>query len=224
MHRRQLLQWTTATGGLKLLGGAAALGTLGGCATLAELPVEVRSFGEWPAGRRPGSYAFDRLPSQTAAGAAEGSLQAALEAAAASALRQAGFSPAASGSEPELLVQLAARVDRSEAALWDDPLWWQGGYGLGRRTPWRQPGWRYPGFTPLGWRLRPDNGRYDREIALLLRDRASGKPLYEAHASHEGFSADLDGVLVPLFAAALRDFPAVNNARHTVRVPDAPAR
>lgn len=222
MQRRQLLQWTTAAGGLKLAGGAAALGTLAGCATLAELPVEVRSFGEWPAGRRPGTYAFDRLPSQSAAAA--GSLQAALEAAAASALRQAGFSPAAAGSEPELLVQLAARVDRSEPPLWDDPLWWHGGFGPWRRTPWRQPGWRSPGFTPLGWRVRPDNGRFDREVALLLRDRASGKPLYEAHASHEGFSAELDGVLVPLFAAALREFPAVNNARHTVRVADTPAR
>lgn len=218
MQRRHLLRCTAASGGLL------ALGALTGCATLAELPVEVRSFGEWPAGRAPGTYAFDRLPSQLAQAGADGGLQAALEAAAASALRSAGFTPAATGTEPEVLVQLAARVDRSAPPLWDDPLWWHGGFSTWRRTPWRQPGWRHPGFTPLGWHLRADNGRYDREVALLLRDRASGRPLYEAQASHEGFSPSLDGVLLPLFAAALRGFPAVNNARHTVRVRDEPMR
>ena len=30
--------------------------------------------------------------------------------------------------------------------------------------------------------------RYDREVAVLIRDRASGKPLYEARASSDGIT------------------------------------
>jgi hypothetical protein len=51
------------------------------------------------------------------------------------------------------------------------------------------------------WRLDPP--RYDREVAVLLRDRASGAPLFEARASSEGFQRSTDGTaLQPLFRAA----------------------
>jgi Domain of unknown function (DUF4136) len=186
--------------------GAAALPWLGGCATLDQLSVELRSFGEWPAGRAPGRYAFDRLPSQQ-----QSSLQQALEDAAASALQAAGFVPAPAGELPDVLVQLGARVSRSDPSPWDDTLWWSGGWGVWRHGPWRGPLW-HP-------RMRLDSPRYDRQVALLLRDRASGRPLYEAQASTEGYQSRLEQLLAPMVRAALADFPASRPEPHAVSVP-----
>ena len=45
------------------LAGAALLS---GCATLRSIDTSVATFGAWPAGTPPGTYAFDRLPSQQA--------------------------------------------------------------------------------------------------------------------------------------------------------------
>lgn len=194
----------------------ATTGLLGGCATLGELGVEVSSFGDWPATRdaaHRGSYAFERLPSQQQG--PQAGLQQQLEAAAAAALARAGFVPVAAGGEPELVVQLGARVSRTDRSPWDDPLWWHGGFG-----PWRVNPWRGPFWGPLPPRY--DNPRYDREVALLIRERGTGKPLYEARASSEGWRNDTDGLLAPLFAAALRDFPATGPNPRTVRVPLAP--
>jgi hypothetical protein len=61
--------------------------------------------------------------------------------------------------------------------------------------------------------------RYDREVAVLIRDRASGKPLYEARASSEGFQRNAGPVLLPLFSAALTDFPATSANPRRVSVP-----
>lgn len=193
---------------LKLTAAAALPALAAGCATIEQVAVEVRSFGDWPAGRTPGRFAFDRLPSQQAVNA---SRQAALENAARTALQAAGFQPAAEGTAPEVLVQLGARVSRTDPSPWDDPMWWHGGWVPGRHPPWRGPVW--------GARLRWDNPRYERQVALLIRDRATGQPLYEAHASTEGYQSSLDGLLTPMLRAALADFPRARPEPHTVRVP-----
>ncbi|MDT7837416.1 DUF4136 domain-containing protein [Aquabacterium sp. OR-4] len=188
---------------------------LGGCATLSQLGVEVSSFGDWPAARdagHRGSYAFERLPSQQQA--PQAALQQQLETAAAAALARLGFTPVAAGGQPDLVVQLGARVSRTDRSPWDDPLWWHGGFG-----PWRVNPWRGPFWAPSP---RFDNPRYDHEVALLIRERGTGKPLYEARASHEGWRSDVAGVLAPLFAAALMDFPATGPNPRTVRVPLTP--
>ena len=179
---------------------------LAGCGTLSQLGADVSTFGEWPAGRAPGSYAFERLPSQQA----QADETAVLEAAAMPALAAAGFVPVAAGAEPEVLVQVGARVNRSDRSPWDDPLWW-GGYGSWRHGPWRGPNW--------GASLRIESQRYEREVALLIRDRASSKPLFEARASSEGFDSRATPVLKPLFAAALMDFPRTGINPRRVRVP-----
>ena len=100
----------TRRGALSLAAAAATLVLLGGCAAVSTVSTDVSSFGEWPADRKPGTYAFERLPSQ-AARAAE---SAALEAAAMPALAKAGFTPAAAGATPDVLVQVGARTDRAE--------------------------------------------------------------------------------------------------------------
>ena len=42
------------------------LALLGGCASLRNVTSDVSSFGEWPDGRKAGTFAFERLPSQVA--------------------------------------------------------------------------------------------------------------------------------------------------------------
>lgn len=197
--------------------GAALAATLllGGCAGLNTLTAEVSSFGEWPADRQAGTYAFERLPSQQAR-AAEAEV---LESAARGALAKAGFAPAAAGAAPDVLVQVGSRVGRSDAP-WADPFWWRGGFGYWRPNPWAGPRWGVSAQFDL-------SARYEREVALLIRDRASGKPLFEARASHESASTSASApTLAAMFSAALADFPrlGLNPRRVTVTLPAEPAR
>ena len=186
---------------------------LGACAAMTSLSSEVSSFGEWPANRKPGSYAFERLPSQQAR-ASEAN---ALEAAAMGALQKAGFTPVAAGQEPEVLVQVGARIDRADVYPWIDTMWWRGGFGHYRHGPWFGPRWG------IGLHFEP--ARYEREVALLIRDRASGKPLFEARASNESRSSLAgDSSLAAMFEAALMDFPRLGMNPRQVVVPLPAAR
>lgn len=198
--RRSILQ--------ALLMGA-TLVALSGCAALNSITSEVSTFGDWPADRKPGTYAFERLPSQQA----RASEMEPLEAAARGALERAGFKPVAAGQEPDLLVQVGSRVGRTDTGPWADPIWWRGSFGYWRHGPWAGPRWG------LGFQF--DQTRYDREVALLIRERASGKPLFEARASHEGSSPYTSSeTLAAMFQAALTDFPksGVNPRRVTVQL------
>lgn len=183
--------------------------SLGGCAAVRSVSSDVSSFGEWPAARKPSTYAFERLPSQQAR-AAETEV---LETAAKGALKKAGFEPVAAGQEPDVVVQVGLRVGRNEGP-WVDSLWWRGGFGYYRHGPWVAPRW--------GVGMHFDPTRYEREVALLIRDRASGKPLFEARASHES-SGSWAGpaTLAALYEAALVDFPklGVNPRRVVVPLP-----
>ena len=186
---------------------AAAALVLGGCAAMRTVSCDVSSYGDWPAERKPGSYAFERLPSQEARKAESD----ALEASARGALAKAGFKPAEAGQAPELIVQLGARDELAELQPWDNPIWWRGGYGYWRPAPWVAPRW-------TTWGPRAPHAVYERQIALLIRDRASGKPLYEARASNEGFRGADSAALGVLFEAALTGFPKVDGKPHTVDV------
>ena len=192
---------------LTLLMAAAA--TLSGCAALNSVSSDVSSFGEWPAARKAGSYAFERLPSQQARAAETD----ALEAAARPALQKAGFTPVEAGKEPEVLVQVGSRVGRSDPT-WATPIWWGGSFGYYRHGPWMGPRWG------LGYQF--DATRYEREVAVLIRDRSSGKPLFEARASNEGSASSAgSATLAAMFQAALVDFPrlGINPRRVSVQLP-----
>jgi Domain of unknown function (DUF4136) len=187
------------------------LALLGGCASLRSVTSDVSSFGEWPAERKAGSFAFERLPSQ----AARAADTAALEAAALPALQKAGFTPVAAGADPDVLVQLGARSQRSDFGAWNDPLWWRGGFGYWRHGPWLSPRWSLT--------MRSDFERFDREVAVLLRDRASGKPLFEARAVNEGNLDTANATtLSAMFEAALMDFPKLGINPRRVTVSPAP--
>jgi hypothetical protein len=190
----------------------AAAGLLAACASSNTLNAEVVSYGSWPTERKPGTYAFERLPSQQARADA----QQRLEDAAQPALKAAGFVVAAPGTTPDVLVQLGARVTRYERSPWDDPLWWRGGFGYWRTRPWGGPYPPWAGPYPYGYRTEPSH--YDREVALLLRDRANGTPLYEARASSEGITSGSDELLSAMFKAAMADFPQSGSIPHPVSV------
>ena len=186
-----------------------AAATLSGCAALNSVSSDVSSFGDWPAARKAGSYAFERLPSQQARAAETD----ALEAAARPALQKAGFTPVEPGKEPELLVQVGSRVGRSDPT-WATPMWWGGSFGYYRHGPWIGPRW--------GLGLQFDATRYDREVALLIRERSNGKPLFEARASNEGnASSASSATLAAMFEAALVDFPrlGMNPRQVSVQLP-----
>jgi hypothetical protein len=211
----RLLSWAT------LLGAAALLSA---CASAPSVHTDVASFGAWPAGRAPGTYAFDRLPSQ----AARADVSAQLEATAAPALERAGFKPAPAGSAPDVLVQVAARTDRT-VSPWADPLWWRGGAwpawpawpavrvtASGVLVPVLPSVWVHPGWAGhAGW----GSSRFGHEVAVLLRDRTSGQPLWEARVLSDSFSRGDAALFTALFNAALHPFPMATEGYQRVTVP-----
>ena len=202
--------------GPRQLGRAALLATalaaatlLGGCAALNSVASDVSSYGQWPAGRKPGSYAFERLPSQQA----NPQEQAALEQAASGALAKAGFRPAADGARADVSVQVSARLTRVNYG-YDYPAW-NLGFGLGYGS-W---GRHWGSGIGVGFGFPYDRDRYEREVALLIRDRASGQALYETRASSDGYTSGDARTLAAMFDAALLDFPTPAVSPRRVRIP-----
>lgn len=187
----------------------ALAGLLAGCAGFYAVTVHVWTFGEWPAGRAPGTYAFERLPSQQSVPQRADAMEAAVR----PALARAGFQPVAAGTAPDVLVQVAVRSSRQDLAPWHSTIWWRGGLG-----PWRYSPWAGPAWSPM---RGSDFVRYESEVALLVRDRASGKPLFEARASREDASRADSALVSAMFEAALTDFPktGLNPRQVTVTLP-----
>lgn len=198
-----------------VLSSAAALAVvaLTACTGPYTVSADVSSYGNWPSGRSAGSYAFDRLPSQQQSEEAS-KRETALEDAAKIALEKAGFKPAADSKSADVLVTLGARITAYDPVPWDDPLWWR---WRGRLV---SPRYGYaPGWGGWGWRHDPFfDRRYDRAVAVLLRDRASGEALFETHASNEGVTVGGDSMIGALFEAAMADFPKVEPKSHRVSV------
>jgi hypothetical protein len=188
---------------------ALATALLAGCAGMGSVTSDVSTFGEWPRGRSPGSYVFERLPSQQSTP----DQQAALEEAARPALQRAGFVPAPAGARADVTVQVGARITRSQASPWDDPFWWRWGVGYGHGFG-RRSGFGLSATFPL------TSSYVEREVALLIRDTASGAPLYEARASSSGNTSGGTPALAAMYQAALADFPtpALNPRRISVPV------
>lgn len=195
---------------LTLLTGA-LLG-LSGCAAMNAVDSDVSTYSQWPAGRAPSTFAFERLPSQQA----RAMEQEKLEAMARRSLESAGFKEAPDAKAADVTVQLGARINRYDRSPYDDPLWWHGGLfpsRYGRGPFWGPPGYFGPRYV--------DTTYYDREIALLIRDRASGQALYEARATNDGTTMGSDALIAAMFEAAMKDFPqnGINPRRVTVQLP-----
>jgi hypothetical protein len=196
--------------GLMALSVGAAL-VLPGCAAFKQIGVEVLTYGEWPAQRLPGRYAFDRLPSQ-AAGSPE---QIQLEAAAAQALERAGFAAAGSVAKADVLVQLGWGRSQVLSPFAESRPWGgRGGVGIGVGV-----GMRRGGFGIGGTWGEPQT--YDRQQArMLFIDRASRDKLVEVQVQHEARYSSAD-YLPLLFDAGLSGFPDLKaGTRHvTVQLP-----
>ena len=213
---------------IRTIGAVLAATALAGCASLNNVESDVSSFSRWPAGRTPSTYAFERLPSQQA----NPQQAQVLEDTARRAVESAGFVPAPEGSTPDVTVQIGARVTAYEVAPWDDPFWYGGRYAWGPYGYWGRP-WG-PRWGPYGGPYWGPYWRYgypyptttiEREVAVLIRDRKSGEPLYEARALSGGNWAGGPIVLPAMFVAALRDFPSgspTNPHRVVVEPPPAP--
>ena len=210
-----IIQTTRRIASVATLAGAALLA---GCASINTVDTSVATFGAWPADATPGTYAFDRLPSQEK----NPQRQQSLENAAAAALAIAGFRPVADGAKPAVMIQIGARTERFEQAPWDDPFWWGGprrfGYGgwagYGPYGPWGPYGFRRGIWAPFP----PQPDVYEHEVALLIRDTATGKALYETRASTDGYNSGGDRLLAAMFDASMKDFPRTDDKAHTIRV------
>ena len=197
-----------------------AAAALGGCASLYNVDADVSSFSRWPVGRGAATYAFERLPSQQA----QPQQAQMLEDAARRAIEGSGFVAAPEGAVADVTVQLGARITETDRSPFDDPFWY-GGRGIWHRPfvygrygrPFWGPGWRR-GYFDSSF----DSSYYEREVAVLIRDKRSGEPLYEARAESQGPTTGLTTVLPALFVAAMKDFPAgstTNPHRITVETP-----
>jgi hypothetical protein len=202
----------------RLAAGAAAVtvaALMTGCATPTQVSPQAASYGSWPSDRAPGSYTFERLPSQQA----QAESQDKIEAAAAAALERAGFKRAASIESADVLVQAAARLTTVEWEPAVDPWVWHSqlhfrlyaGYGPSRYHPWGP--WGYWG-SPF-W-VDPPRAQ-QLEVALVLRDRKTQQPIHEARAKYDRPWND-STLIEALFDAALAGFPQAAKAR-TVTVP-----
>ena len=182
---------------------AVTVTALGGCAAMNQLSSEVSTFSQWPADRKPATYAFERLPSQQA----NPDQQRTLEDAAARAMESAGFTAAADARSADVSVQLGARVNAQDRSPYDDPFWWRGGlYHSHFGRPHRAGGFGLGRGFGYGSSSLPS---YEREVAVLIRDKKSGEPLYEARATNDGGSPSINSLLGAMYEAALKDFPAV---------------
>ncbi|MET0333691.1 MAG: DUF4136 domain-containing protein [Rhizobacter sp.] len=184
-----------------------AAATLAGCSGINTVDSDVSTFSQWPNGRKPTTFAFERLPSQQARPQEQGEL----EAVARPALLSAGFQEVTDPKAADTTVQVAARVARTDRGFYDDPFWWRGGLYYSR---YGRPFWG-PGFS-----MHMESPRYDREVAVLVRDRQTNQPLYEARASSDGLSQGTNPLLAAMFKAAMKDFPqtGINPRRVSVQV------
>jgi hypothetical protein len=201
---------------------------LSGCASLNTIGSDVTSYGTWPVERTPGTYSFDRLPSQQK----NPQRQDQLEAAAAYALGTAGFRPAPDGEKGDVTVQIGARINRYEVSPWADPFWGTGFYYYGYYPGWWRPygPWPYYGYYgPRPWCCGWGWGGYwypgpyyydyyDREVAILIRNGADGVPLYESRATSTGSSSGSERVIAAMFEAAMKDFPHSNDQSHSISI------
>lgn len=182
---------------------------LGGCASMNNVDSEVSTYSQWPAARKPATFAFERLPSQQARPQEQGEL----EAAARPALLSAGFQEVADPKAADATVQVAARVSRTDRGYYDDPFFWRGSLFYSR---YGRPYWG-PGFG-----MMYESPRYDREVVVLIRDRQSAQPLYEARAASDGLSTGNTQLMAAMFKAALKDFPQTGINPRRVSVPLTP--
>lgn len=182
---------------LKLLGAVVvAASLLSGCATSYLLDNSVQSFSSLTAVPAAATYRFERLPLQQAPG------QEQLEAMADVALHRAGLQR--DDANARYTVQIGARL-QPVLSPWADP--WAG-WGWGGWGAWGGHGMHHGGFgVGFGGPFRMESPWYHREVSVIVREIATGKVVFETHASNDGPWLDNGEVFPAMFQAAMFGFP-----------------
>ena len=183
---------------------------LAGCAGTYRVDNAVQSYAHWsadiPTGAQapaavpqaPQTYRFERLPSQREGGSAED--QNRLEAWTRTVLETHGWTVAEAPANAPWRVQVTATTVRNARSPWDDP--W--------------PSWRFRGQVVAGngyfyWSpmfvVPMDMPWYQRKVAVVIRDAASGRVVYETRAGHEGRWNGTPALWQAMLQAALNGFP-----------------
>lgn len=174
-----------------------AAAVLSGCASGYLLDNHVQSFSGLPSLPPNPTYTFERLPSQ-----ANQPSQSQLEALADPALFRAGLRR--DDAAPRYTVQVSARVQRV-VSPWADP-WDTWGWG-----PWGHPFYGGPrvglGVGFGGPFPRMDQAWFQREVGVIVREKAGNRVVYETRATSDGPWLDNSVVLPAMFDAALQGFP-----------------
>ena len=188
--------------------GLAALLATGGCAT--QISSDVSTFGSWPADRQPDTYVFERLPSQQ-----DQPDQQRMEDAARPAIESAGFKPAPDAQSADVVVMLGTRLVANHFSPFDDPIWWNSGL--------YRPRFGSVGVVGMGrgfaFGLDDTLRRYVREVSVLIRDRKSGRVVYETRASSDGVSPLTPALMTAMFQAAMTPFPGTDEKARSVTTP-----
>ncbi|WP_066155095.1 DUF4136 domain-containing protein [Hydrogenophaga pseudoflava] len=183
---------------------------LAGCAGTYRVDNAVQSYAHWsadiPTGAQapaavpqaPQTYRFERLPSQREGGSAED--QNRLEAWTRTVLETHGWTVAEAPANAPWRVQVTATTVRNARSPWDDP--W--------------PSWRFRGQVVAGngyfyWSpmfvMPMDMPWYERKVAVVIRDAASGRVVYETQAGHDGRWNSTPALWQAMLQAALNGFP-----------------
>lgn len=200
----------------RLFVGLCAALILSACAGLQEVRSTVSSYGNWPEGRQPGAYVFERLPSQQS----QPQEQAMLEAAAEPALATAGFRKVDDAKQADVTVQVAAQALVQHRQRYDP--WYPYGPYNPYFGPWR-PGfggwWGSGGRGGISISMAMEPPYVQMQVDVLIRDRRNNQVLYETHAAHEHVGSPIDALYPFLFEAALKDFPRQAVSPRTVTIP-----
>jgi hypothetical protein len=180
-----------------MAGAAAAL--LSGCATGYLLDNQVQSFSGLQGLPATPTYRFERLPSQALQPA-----QNQIEALADPVLFKYGLRR--DDAAPRYSVQVSARMQRAISPFADP---WDTGWGWGHPLaygPRAGLGFGY-GYGFGGPFPRMEQPWFQREVAVLVREVATNRVVYESHATNDGPWIDNAVVIPAMFEAALQGFP-----------------
>ncbi|MES2948014.1 MAG: DUF4136 domain-containing protein [Pseudomonadota bacterium] len=168
---------------------------LTGCATVTSVQSDVQSFSAAPAPVQAGTFTFERLPSQEQ----DAGQAVLLEGMAQAALQKVGFTR--NDTNARYSVQVGAWTTDAVVTYPDPffgrPLW----SPFGRPRLWHGRLMYYS--SP--W---PDREIYVTRVRLEIRDRSSGKIVYESTATNEQTWFTAERVLPAMFEAVLADFPS----------------
>ena len=173
----------------------AAVFVLTGCATVSTVESDVQSFATTPTPVQPGTFRFERLPSQDVDAAQAASLENMAQAA----LAKFGFSRNDTGARYS--VQIGAGTVET-VSTFSDPF-----FGRSAWSPFGRPR-MWPGRHFYGSLWLMDRESYVTRVRVEIRDLGTGKVVYESTATNEESWFNPARVLPALFEAAMADFPS----------------